>query len=138
MLAWDLEVTNVNDDPVITSSTPGSGKSYEEGEAISLSAQANDEDGDDLTHTWKRGSKVLGTGDTLSVDDLATGKHTITLLVEDGNGGEATLDIEVEVTSTGIASSIIWVALLVIVLVVIVAAVLYMRSRSSGDSPPAA
>jgi hypothetical protein len=131
MLTWDVMVVNVNDAPVIATVSPDSGETLEEGELLRLSASATDEDGDTVTYTWKRGSKVLGTGRSLEVKDLAPGKHTITLLVEDGQGGQATHDLKVEVTSSGMAISTLGILLIVVVLVVIVGAVLYMRSRSS-------
>jgi hypothetical protein len=135
MMAWDLTVENVNDAPVIGATSPADGESYEEGKAIDLSAQATDEDGDALTYTWKRGNKVLGTTAVLQLDDLDVGKHTITLVVEDGNGGQATLDIEVEVTSSGMGVSSMMLLLIVVILVVVVGAIMYMRSRYSV--PPA-
>jgi hypothetical protein len=134
MLTWDVMVENVNDDPVIATVSPEDGETYEEGKLIRLSASAIDEDGDTVTYTWKRGSKLLGTGRSLEVKDLAPGKHTITLLVEDGQGGQATHDLEVEVTSSGMATSTLGIVLLVVVLVVVVGAVLFMRSRTA-DAP---
>jgi hypothetical protein len=134
LLTWDFMVVNVNDDPVIASTSPESGDSYEEGKAIELTGHATDEDGDALTYTWKRGNKVLGTGATLKVDDLDPGKHTITLLVEDGNGGQATQDIQLEVTSSGMSTSTMMMMLIVVILLVVVGAVLYMKARYSA--PP--
>ena len=135
MMAWDFMVINVNDVPMISAVEPENGKSFEEGKSIPLSAQAADEDGDALTYTWKRGDKVLGTGATIDVDDLAPGKYTITLTVDDGNNGQATHDIKLEVTSTGMSSSTLIMALLVVVIVVIVATVMYVRSRSRAPVP---
>jgi hypothetical protein len=130
-MTWDMQVVNVNDDPVITSTSPEPGKTYEEGKAIELSAQATDEDGDTLTYTWKRGNKIIGTTATTEIDDLAPGKHTLTLVIEDGNGGQANHAIEVEVISAGMSTSFMMVLLLVVILVAIVGAVMFMRSRYS-------
>jgi hypothetical protein len=138
MLAWDATVVNVNDDPVIAMASPESGESYEEGAMVRLSASATDEDGDTLTYTWMDGSKLLGTGRSLEVDDLSPGKHTITLLVEDGNGGEATQDIKVEVTASGISLATLSIIVLVVVLVAVAGAVLFMRSRSAASRTPPA
>ncbi|UCC93305.1 MAG: tandem-95 repeat protein [Thermoplasmata archaeon] len=135
MLTWDMEVLNVNDDPVIDTFGPEDGGSYDEGKGIEFTATASDEDGDFLTYTWKRGNKVLGTGAVLTVDDLEPGEHTVTLLVEDGNGGEATRQVKVEVTSSGMATSTLMWLLLVVVIVVIVGTVVYMRQRYSAPPP---
>lgn len=134
MLAWDFQVTNVNDDPVIDKAEPASKETVEEGEVLTFSAHATDEDGDYLTYTWKRGNKVLGTGANLKVDDLAPGEHTITLVVTDGNGGQATQDLKVEVTSAGMSTTTVMMALLVAILIAVVAAVLYWRSLPKGAS----
>jgi len=134
-LSWDLTVTNTNDEPVIVTVAPASGETFDEGKAIQLSAQANDDDGDTLTYTWMRGNKLLGTGATLKVDDLSPGEHTITLVVEDGNGGRSTQDLKVEVASAGMFSATTMIALLVVVLVVVVGVVMYMRSRSATVPP---
>jgi hypothetical protein len=136
MMTWDFVVTNVNDPPVIGTVSPESGTKYSEGKAIPLSAQATDEDGDTLTFSWMRGNKLLGTGRELEVKDLDPGKHTITLVVEDGNGGETTQDIKVEVTGAGMSVSTLTIGLLIVVLVVVVGAVLFMRARSAAKVPP--
>ena len=46
-----------------------------------------DPDGDSLTYTWKAGKTVLGVGIQLAVT-LPVGIHKITLVVNDGKGGE--------------------------------------------------
>lgn len=130
---WEFTVANVNDAPVIARVLPESGTSYKEGKVITFDGQATDEDGDQLTFIWKKGEKVLGTGRNLDVDDLPVGKHTITLVVQDGKGGEVETTIQVEVTSSStFSSSMMMGLLLVIVLVVVVGSVLYMRSRKEA------
>jgi len=133
LIRWEFTVTNVNDAPVIARLLPESGKSYGEGKAITFDAQATDEDGDQLTFIWKKGEKVLGTGRNIDVDDLPVGRHTITLLVQDGKGGETTGTVQVEVTaSSAVSSSMTMGLLLVVVLVVVGGAFLYARSRKGA------
>ena len=63
---------------------PSTGTKVKAGNTITLSSTAIDEDGDDLTYTWKDGDTVLGTGDVLVDVKLKSGTRTITLVVDDG------------------------------------------------------
>jgi hypothetical protein len=72
--------------------------------SVTLDASgSSDTDGDALTYTWKEGATVLGTTsdptDQLTVS-LSLGTHTITLSVDDGNGGTDTDDVVIDVVDT--------------------------------------
>jgi hypothetical protein len=129
---FTLQVVNVNDDPAIGTVLPSSGSVYDEGDEIEFEASATDEDGDHLTYVWKRDGKEMGTGPTLTVDDLPSGKHRIILEVTDGNGGLTTFDLEVEVQSSVFVS--LWLSIAIAaILAVIVVAFLLARSRGKVD-----
>jgi hypothetical protein len=81
---FTIIVANVNDDPVIGTLAPADGTKYKEGAKVTLLGAATDVDGDTLTFTWKEGDTVLGTGETVIVEKLKKGEHTITLVVDDG------------------------------------------------------
>jgi hypothetical protein len=60
---------------------------FKKGEFITFTAEARDEDGDNLTCTWRDGAgKVLGTGTVISTDRLEAGTQTVRLEVSDGKG----------------------------------------------------
>ena len=130
---FSMQVVNVNDEPVINTVVPQSGSTYDEGAEILLEAHAVDEDGDTLTYVWRKGGKELGTGPSISIDDLPAGTHTIVLEVSDGAGGVVTYDLEVEVQSS-IGSSLILPIALIAVIVAVLVAFMVVRGRSRGKS----
>jgi regulation of enolase protein 1 (concanavalin A-like superfamily) len=84
---WNVSVLNVNREPSdVKILSPAPAAVFREGTAIALEGSAQDPDGDALTYTWFEGSKVLGTGRTLSLA-LAPGPHAIVLSAWDGNAG---------------------------------------------------
>lgn len=131
--SFDLVVENVNDDPVILFVTPEDLSKYNEGQAVAFGAAASDEDGDDLTYTWLLGTKELGTGDRLSVDDLPTGTQEITLVVSDGTSDvEHRLNVVVrETESLGTSLGLLLVILVLFVVVGALGMTLYLRSRNT-------
>ncbi len=130
---FSLQVVNVNDEPVINTVTPETGSVYDEGEEIQFEAQAADVDGDTLTFVWRKGGKELGTGRSISIDDLPAGTHKIVLEVSDGAGGSVNYDLEVEVQSSA-GSSLILPLVLIAVIVAVLVAVMVVRGRSRGAS----
>jgi hypothetical protein len=93
-VTFDLVVENVNDAPSIASVEPLTGTKVKAGK-VTFMATATDEDGDTLTYTWKEGEKVLATGNAPEAVKLGPGKHTITLVVDDGT---TSVTEEVELT----------------------------------------
>lgn len=83
VVTFDLVVINVNDAPTIVSVEPVSGTQVKDGK-VTFKATASDEDGDSLTYTWKEGEEVLATGIEPGPVKMGSGKHTITLVVDDG------------------------------------------------------
>jgi hypothetical protein len=78
----------------------GADQTVECGSAVTLDGSASsDPDGDTLTYSWKEGEVLLGSGSTLS-PTLGLGDHTITLTVDDGNGGTSADDVKVKVQDT--------------------------------------
>jgi outer membrane protein OmpA-like peptidoglycan-associated protein len=62
------------------------------GDAVSVSASANDPDNDPLTFTWRtNGGQITGSGPQVQVDTTgaAAARYTVTGRVEDGRGGAA-------------------------------------------------
>jgi hypothetical protein len=128
--SFDIVVANVNDPPVIGNVAPLSGTAYKQGEAVSFLASATDKDGDRLTFIWKEGSRELGRGSPFTTSSLKPGKHTVTLVVDDGNTTvERQLEVVVREGEGGIGLMTILLVLAVVAAVVIVVVALAMRSR---------
>jgi hypothetical protein len=88
-VTFDLVVENVNDAPLIGSVLPTDGSGFKEDEKVLFSAEATDEDGDELSYSWFKGERMFGTGPSLEYSGLAPGKNAIRLVVSDG---EASVD----------------------------------------------
>ena len=135
-VSFDMVVANVNDAPVIKTVLPQNGSVFKEGFEVQFRADASDEDGDQLTCTWKRGTKVLGTGATLATRDLRPGRVTITLEVTDGNAtATRTLSVVVEAGEDGGASKVA-VGAIVIAVAIVVAVVAILALRMTRRAPP--
>jgi hypothetical protein len=133
--SFDIVVANVNDLPVIGNVAPLSGTSYKQGEAVSFLASATDQDGDRLAYIWKEGARELGRGSPFTTSSLRPGKHTVTLVVDDGNATvERRLDVVVKEEEGGIGPMAILLVLAIVAAVVIVVVVLAMRSRKGKPS----
>jgi len=84
---WTITVIDVNRLPVVTISAPVNFTKFKKGEFITFTADARDEDGDNLTYTWRDGAgTLLGTGLSISTDKLQPGTQTVRLEVNDGKG----------------------------------------------------
>ncbi len=124
---FNFEVRNVNDGPTIGTVLPSSGSTFDEGDTIELTAQATDEDGDQLTYVWTWNGKELGRGVVVETDDLPAGTSKVVLTVTDGNGGLATYEFEVEVQS--ISGGLLLPIAIAAILAVIVVVFLLARNR---------
>jgi hypothetical protein len=93
---WNVVVTDVNRAPRAVISSPAAQAEFLLGSDIVLDGTTSaDPDGDPLSMTWSEGTKVLGTGATLTVR-LAKGRHLILLGVDDGRkSGAATSQVEI-------------------------------------------
>ena len=136
---WTFMVRNVNRAPTILITTAGT--TIKEGEKLTLTAEANDPDGDELTVTWyllrKDEDKVLGVGSTINAK-LPAGTQSIEVEVTDGQGGKATDSYSIKVTASedGGGINMMLPILLIVILVVVVGLVLFMRGRAKAAESP--
>ena len=105
---WNVIVTDVNRAPAAVISSPAAKAEFLLGTDIVLDGTtSSDPDGDTLSMTWSDGSKVLGSGATLTVR-LAKGKHLISLGVNDGRkNGNATAQVEIFVRYIDFKGSVV-------------------------------
>jgi len=136
--SFDIVVANVNDLPVIKTALPQNGSVFKQGDMVQLQADARDADGDQLTYTWKLGSKVLGTGATYATKGLKPGRVTVTLEVTDGNA-TATRQLSLEVEGGeggGVSKVAIGAIVIAVAIVVAVVAILALRMTRRAPPPP--
>ena len=134
-VSFELVVANLNDAPVILTVLPANGTVLHQGDALTLSATASDEDGDALGFSWSEGGTDLGAGTPLVLGSLGAGRHTITVSVTDGTATvERTVELVVEEREGGGdgRSHIVPVLLIAVMAVAVVIALLLLRSRRGG------
>jgi hypothetical protein len=83
-----VRVNAVNDWPDIIAISPENGTQFRKGEFITFHVDVADEEGDDITVTWKSGNVTLGMGQTLEYRGLKPGTHVILVIVSDGTGAD--------------------------------------------------
>jgi hypothetical protein len=92
-----IHVVASPDPPVVTILSPEDGAVYEEGSAIRLEGEAFEAGGASLSGgalVWSSSvAGTLGTGDQLTVSDLAIGAHTISLTATGAGGRAATASV---------------------------------------------
>jgi PKD repeat protein len=79
-----VHIVNVNDAPIIGFILPANGTKYGEGTKVTLTVEATDEDGDELTVTWTSDGETLGTGKTLDTKKMKPGTRVVKVSVTDG------------------------------------------------------
>jgi hypothetical protein len=131
VLAFDLEVMGMNDPPIIHSILPKNGTRYREGETVTFAANATDEDDSSLEYLWTEGGRELGRGAVLKKGGISPGRHTITLVVTDGEHQVEETFVVIVNASEGIGRS---VQVLVIIIVAIVLIVSIYLLRRKGES----
>ncbi|MGQ9582575.1 MAG: Ig-like domain-containing protein [Thermoplasmatota archaeon] len=98
---WNISVAEVNRLPLAFIKSPTNMSTFKKGAYVSFSAEATDEDGDNLTFVWRDASGAeLGRGASYSTNKLPKGTQTITLEVSDGKGS-ATQTVTIIVKDTG-------------------------------------
>jgi len=103
LVVLNMNVTPVNDKPDgVEIFYPETGAQYFKNQTIVLSGRAVDPDisreGDDLVFAWSSNiSGALGQGETISIESLSVGRHTISLSVSDSHHAEAVTSIEIVV-----------------------------------------
>jgi hypothetical protein len=142
-VSFELVVVNVNDAPVILTVLPANGTVLHQGDALTLSATASDEDGDALGFSWSEGGTGLGAGTPLVLGSLGAGRHTITVSVTDGRATvERTVEVTVEAGEGGEdgggegGALLLVLALLAIPVVVVLVVVLALRARLAASKEP--
>ena len=106
-----VNITGVNNGPVISILSPADGDSVEEGTSLMFTADASDQEDGDLSQQVVWTSSL--DGDIANVTTLSAGEHLITASVTDTQGVVATADLYLTVTaSEQVARSmtISWVA----------------------------
>jgi len=114
-LAEDVSISDISDKPYVIQCTESGinvvpiadagenqtveGISPDGAEVTLYGAGSSDPDGDDLTYTWTEGGEEIATGPTPTVP-LSLDTHTITLTVDDGNGGTDCDEVVIEVVDT--------------------------------------
>lgn len=86
--------------PTVSCSTDRS--SVLAGERVSISATANDAEGDRMNYTWRTtGGQIVGSGSTVQLDTsgLSGGTYTVTGRVEDARGGASDCTTKVAVSN---------------------------------------
>lgn len=103
-----------NATPVVTLSSPTTGSSFDEGNAILFQGTANDYEDGDLTGAslvWLSNlDGELGTGTNLSVDTLTSGIHTITFTATDNDGSDASQSISITIVPMTLSANTLSVA----------------------------
>ena len=96
---WNVTVVDVNRAPVIVTIDPALPVTVEEGKAVLVSVNASDPDGDDLVFVWYVDD--VETAETRTPQwrfpSSSDGSFPITVVVEDGRGGNATAATTVNV-----------------------------------------
>jgi len=80
-----ITVQNINDAPVISSSTPTTlTVAFAPGTNKTFSITAADEDNDNLTYTWKKDAAVIGSSPSQVFSSAAAGTFNVSVTVSDG------------------------------------------------------
>lgn len=95
-----VTITSANNPPTVTINSPGDQEEFYEGDPISFSGVANDDEDGDLSASLSWSSNIdgaIGTGASFENDQLSPGIHTITASVTDSGGliGSASISIVV-------------------------------------------
>jgi hypothetical protein len=97
---FNLTLSNpmLNTPPTVSITGPGSASTFTAGDTISFSATADDAQDGSLTGAWSSDiDGALGTGNSLSLNTLSIGTHTITFAASDAEGETAADSIVVTV-----------------------------------------
>ncbi len=91
--------------PVVALDSPGNGDAFASGDTVELRGGAEDPEDGTLTAgslLWASSlDGSLGTGDSLDVDTLANGAHTLSLTATDSGGASASRSVQVVVNPQG-------------------------------------
>ncbi|MBM4249807.1 MAG: hypothetical protein FJ149_10340, partial [Euryarchaeota archaeon] len=135
--AFNLTVVNVNDPPAgVRILNPVEGTRFPAGKAVSLEAEAQDEDGDELEFSWYVDGKLLERGRSVTARGFGPGAHSIRVSASDGNLTVDSPPVNITVfraPEQGGASPLLPIVGIVALVAVGLAAALYLRRRSPGN-----
>jgi hypothetical protein len=101
--------TQPNDPPSVSISAPANGAAFPEGQSISFSGSASDNEDGNLTGSLAWTSSLdgpIGSGGSFARSDLSPGSHTITAAVTDSGGKSASAQRSITVTSSNTAPTV--------------------------------
>jgi len=84
-----------NNAPVVDA---GADQSIELGQSVTLTATANDSDGDSMSYKWSESGSVLATTLSFEYTPSSDGNHTLAFMATDENNASANDSVTVEVT----------------------------------------
>ena len=94
-------VLTINQPPVVSITSPDDGSTFTSGDNITMQGAGTDSEDGDLTGTalvWTSSADgQIGTGTSISRNDLSTGEHTITLTAKDSDGATSTAAVTISV-----------------------------------------
>jgi hypothetical protein len=96
LAAVTLNISPVNDSPAADAGDEQTVEAIGPLTTVTVDGSGSDVDGDPLSHRWSEGATTLGSAATLQTA-LPVGAHTLTLTVEDGNGGSASDQVVISV-----------------------------------------
>jgi sulfatase modifying factor 1 len=104
-----------NQPPVAAISSPASGSVFAEGDTVRFEGSGNDPEDGVLAGSslvWSSNlDGAIGTGTSVSADDLSPGAHLISLAATDSQGAADTATVAIEITAGPVIVELAWVAL---------------------------
>jgi hypothetical protein len=98
--SFTIEPPKVNRAPMATCSATATSVYLDSGDAVTVRVSASDPDGDPLTYSWTAtGGAVEGSGTEVRWNSAGTrqGAYTVTVRVDDGQGGIASCAVDIRV-----------------------------------------
>lgn len=101
-----IVVTSENSPPTVTISSPAEGATTVSGDPVSFGGSAEDVEDGDLTSSIQWSSSLdggIGSGASLTRNDLSVGTHVITATVTDSGGAQGTQSVSITVSALNAA-----------------------------------
>ena len=99
----------VNTAPTLNISNPANNSSFEQGETITFTATASDQEDGSLSDAivWKLDGVTLHTGASFTKSDLPVGTHTLDVSVTDSGNLTTNEQVTVTITQTGVEQTLV-------------------------------